>query len=166
MQIDVSLQVAASRRLVFEALVDLDRVTERSRTILHVEQHSAGPLRPGSSWTQTRCIGGVRWDETWVVRELCPGSRLSLVQQAGDTFYLAEFRVLPQGSAALVQAITYVTPVTALAKLTSPLAMRRNARIRATMTQDLADLKAMVEADRWAQQQAARDALVQGYATA
>ena len=123
-------------------------------------------MRPGSSWTQTRSIGTVRWAETWTVRELCPGSRLSLVQQDGDTFYLAEFRVLPQGNAALVQAITYVTPVTALAKLTSPLAMRRNARIRSTMTQDLADLKRAVETSRWAQQQAARDALVQSYATA
>jgi hypothetical protein len=140
MNIQTSVDIARSPGEVFAFMVDQANWAAMDPAL--VDLSPRGRAAKGQHGTITRRVMGMRVTTAWVITELEPGSRMTMLI-AGREYELGETSTLtPEGSGTRVTVVDTLTPTSLLGRLMVPLSrgfIRRDLEARTGRLKSLLD---------------------------
>ena len=138
--------VQASPAQAFQVFGDFHHAADNVGGIQALEVLTQGPIGRGTRFRETRIMFGKLCSEEMEVSEWVPGERYAVCAESCGAQYLSTFSFHPEGEATRVEMVVESTPVSLMAKLMRPLGFLMTGSMKKLMAQDMADLKAKVEA--------------------
>lgn len=146
MRIEVAETISASPEAVFAALANVERWPSLMPDILQVELLTEGPVGVGTRFREVRRMYGREAAEEMTVAELDPPRLFVLTAESHGARYRAEHRIVPSASGCILSLGFEGVPVSALARLMSPLLGFLAGSLERKLRADLTALKTAVEA--------------------
>jgi len=145
MRLEAAVEIAAPPDVVFAQVADIERWPQTVRAIEDIELITAGPVRVGTRFRETRTMFGRKAAEEMTVAEFDPPRRFVLTAENHGTRYVATHAVEPVADGSRLVLAFEGVPVTLAARLFSVIGSLFTGALRRQLNADLADLKAAIE---------------------
>lgn len=146
MKITDSITIKAPLDKVFNVFTDLEKATERVKSISKLEVlEGPGLLQVGTKWRETRTMFGKEATEEMWVTALEPNASYEVAAESQGTKYLSRYQFTQNGEATEVSLVFEGMPLTASAKLMNALGFLFAGAAKKALHKDLEDLKAVCE---------------------
>jgi len=143
--IEVAVHVDAPLSTTFDIFSDIEKAEERIEGIKSVEFKTDQRSGVGTVWTETRVFMNREATETMEITALDPDKSYVVGCESCGCRYATTFTFTEENGGTTVLCSMAITPLTMMAKLTSPLSKMMSGMIRKCLAADFATLKACAE---------------------
>lgn len=145
-----TVTIAAPQRAVFAAFTDIPGSADAIEAITRIEPLTDGPVGTGTRWRETRRLFGREATEVLTIAAFDPPNHYTVTAENNGTRYETRFSFqtteTDEGAATIVTMTFNATPLTRTTRLLAFLMKPMMRRLAEHCAQDLADLKAAIEA--------------------